>query len=201
MKETDLAKPVADWLRSEGFVVYSEIPYWDRCIDMVGLKDDSIRVVELKVKYSKKALNQAIKCQLATDNIFVASTTKPMNKTIQLCQKHGIGLLKVDSQVEIILQPHKVVENWRNATKHLRENCDEPSDIAGIACMSGCGPACAVGECVKQYVEENPKAGWREIFINVPNHYSNYKSMTCAMNGYLGLSLTKLRLEGSNEES
>ena len=59
--------------------------------------------------------------------------------------------------------------------------------------MSGCGPACAVGECVKQYVEENPKAGWKEIFMNVPNHYSNYQSMCCAMNGYLGLSLTKLR--------
>lgn len=195
MKEIELAKPVADWMRSEGFTVYSEIPYWDRCIDMVGLKDDVIRVVELKVKYSKYAMNQAVKCQLATSDIFVASTTKPMNKTIQYCQKYGVGLLKVDSQVEVILRPHKVVDTWRNATKHLRDNCFEPSDNAGIACMSGCEPAVAVGECVKQYIEENPSAGWREIFKNVPNHYSNYQSMAGAMNSYLGLSLIKIRMK------
>jgi len=198
MKESELAKPVADWLRSEGFTVYSEIPYWDRCIDMVGLNDYGIRVVELKVKYSKNVLQQAIKCQLATSDVYVASTTKPLNKTIQFCQKYGVGILKVNSKVELILRPYKVKDTWRNATKHLRDNCIEPSDYAGVPCMSGCGPAQAVGKCVKQYVEENPSAGWREIFKNVPNHYSNYQSMRCAMNSYLGLSLRKLRYECIN---
>jgi len=198
MKESELAKPVADWLRSEGFTVYSEIPYWDRCIDMVGLNDYGIRVVELKVKYSKNVLQQAIKCQLATSDVYVASTTKPLNKTIQFCQKYGVGILKVNSKVELILRPYKVKDTWRNATKHLRENCTEPSDNAGLTCMGGCGPAKAVSECVKQYVEDNPTVGWREIFKHVPNHYSNYQSMRCAMNSYLGLSLRKLRYECIN---
>lgn len=201
MREMDLAKPVADWLRSEGFTVYSEVPYWDRCIDMVGLNDNGVRVVELKVKYSKIAVCQAIKCQRATSDVYVASTTKPMKKTIQFCQRYGVGLLRVDSEVKRILRPHIVTGTWRNATKHLRDNCIEPSDDAGLQYMSGCGPAQAVGECVKQYIEDNPTVGWREIFKYVPNHYSNYQSMRCAMNSYLGLSLKKLQMRKTVSEA
>jgi hypothetical protein len=154
-----------------------------------------IRIVELKVKYSQKVVRQAVRCQLATSDIYVAVTTNPTDETLGVCQKYGIGFLKVSDTVKLILQPHQVVDTWRNASKHLVSNCCEPGDDAGLPCMSGCGPAQAVGECVKQYVEENPQATWKQIFANVPNHYSNYQSMAGAMNGYLGLSLSKLRQE------
>jgi len=193
MREKELSKPVADWLRKEGFVVYSEIPYGHRCIDMVGLKEGAIRVVELKVRFTRSGIRQCVQCQLATSDVYLAIANRPLPKTIEFAQKYGIGLLYVKEQVELLLRPHKVVDVWRNAAAHLRNNCIEPSDIAGVPCMSGCGPAVAVAECIKQYVEDNPGAGWKEIFEKVPNHYKNHKSMRCAMTGYLGLSLQNLR--------
>jgi len=199
-KETDLAKPVANWLRSKGYTVYSEVPYWHRCIDMIGFKAGKIRIVELKVRYSKGGVKQAVLSQLATSDVYLAVSNNPKPKSIELCKKYGVGLLRVTEQVEILNWPCKVVELWSGATKHLIENClaTMPSDKAGIACMSGCGPAQAVAACIQQYVDEHPKARWREIFKNVPNHYSNHKSIACAMSGYIGKGLADFRAKGKN---
>jgi len=202
MKETDLAKPVADWLRSKGYTVYSEIPFYTRCLDMVGLNGSEIIVVELKLSLSIKLIKQAVIAQLATNDIYVGIPTNPRPNSIELCKKYHLGILSVqDGKVLEILKPSSARQVWDSMRQHLRDNAllTEPNDAAGLPMMSGCGPAQAVGEMVKEYVGKNPKAGWREIFENVPNHYSNYQSMCCAMNGYLGLSLTKLRSKYARE--
>lgn len=196
MKETDLAKPVADWLRSEGYIVYSEIGFYSRCIDMIGLKEpDSIRVIELKLRYGRGGLRQVMLCQIATNDVYLAVGKRPKDSSLSFCQKHGVGILLVNTDVRVLSSPKQVIEPTLVLRKHLIENCKEtePSDIAGLACMSNCGPAQAVGVLVKDYVRKNPKVGWQEIYRNIPNHYSNYPSMACAMSCYLGLSLTKLR--------
>jgi len=195
MKESDLAKPVANWLRSNNYTVYSEVPFWHRCIDMVGLnKLDNICVVELKLKYSKVGVKQAYTCNLATANIYLAVSNKPSKKSIEYCKKIGVGLLQVTNKVEVILLPSDT-KIYETAKKHLIKNCLslEPSDDAGKPCMSGCGPARFVGDCVYDYVKRNPKAGWKEIYENIPNHYSNHKSLACAMSGYLNMPLYKIR--------
>jgi len=196
IRETDLAKPVAYWLRSKGYVVYSEIAFHNRCIDMVGLKEpDNIRVVELKLRYGRGGLRQAMLCQTATKDVYLAVGKRPKDSSLLFCQKYGVGVVLVNATVRILSSPKQVVPPTPVLRKHLIDNCreTEPSDIAGLACMSGCGPAQAIGVLVKEYVKKNPKAGWKEIYLNIPNHYSNYRSMACAMSCYLGLSLTKLR--------
>ena len=196
IKETNLAKPVADWLRSRDCTVYSEIPFYTRCLDMVGLNPTEVIVVELKLSLSKKVINQAVIAHLATNDVYVGISTNPRPKSIELCRKYHVGILAIrEGKVSELLKPNQAGQIWDSARQHLRDNALSagPSDIAGLPMMSGCGPAQAVGEMVREYVSKNRKANWREIFENVPNHYSNYKSMCCAMNGYLGLSLRILK--------
>lgn len=194
MKETDLAKPVADWLRKQGYIVYSEIPFWSRCIDMVGFKPpNDICVVELKLKFCEKGLRQAYECNLATFNIYLGVNKFPKQKSINKCKKYGIGLLVIGDEITVVSKPTYKQKPILVAIKHLIENLKEPSDNAGLPQMSGCGPAQFVGKLVEDYIKNNPKAGWLEIFNNVPNHYSNHKSLACAMSGYLKCPLYKLR--------
>ena len=146
MKENDLAKPVADWMRADGYTVYSEIPFYTRCVDMVGLKDNDIRVVELKLHFAATGIRQATVCRLATDDIFLAVGKRPLDRTMEKYSRYGIGYLLVDGSVQVLRQSHPVHKVFAPAAKHLRENCLTIglSDEAGLPCMSGCGPAQAV---------------------------------------------------------
>jgi len=195
LRESDLAKPVAGWLRSKGYIVYSEIPFWSRCIDMVGINDKDVCIVELKLRYSKKGFRQAYICQIATDNVYLAVGKKPSKKSIDFCGNYGIGLLVITDKVETILEPKKRIEVYYSAKNHLMENCliAPPNDDAGKPCMSGNGPAQAVGSFVVDYIKQHPKAGWKEVYENIPNHYSSHKSMACAMSGYLKMPLYKIK--------
>jgi len=199
MKESDLAYPVAEWLRLNDYTVYSEIPFWNRCIDMVGLAGcgNQVRVVELKLGYCKGGLLQAKGAQIATEDVWLAVGNNPRPKSIELCRRYGVGLLKVTNQVEVLLEPIGKMEPLLAARIHVVQNCISagPSDEAGLPCLSGCSPARFVGDLVQEYVRNYPKAGWKEIYINVPSHYSNYKSMARVMSSYLGLSLRELRKE------
>lgn len=195
MNESDLAKPVADWLRENGYTVYSEVPFYNRCIDMVGVKDKQLRVIELKLRYNRNGIRQAHQCQLATEDVYLAVAKKPLARSVKYAAEAGVGILVVDSKVQIISLPQQKTRVAIYLQRHLLDNCrcSIPSDEAGLPCMSGCGPAQAVAAGVREYVKCHPRANWREIFENVDNHYSNYKSMAGAMTGYVGLSLTALR--------
>jgi len=194
-REVDLSKPVAEWLRQFGYTVYSEVPFYGRCIDMVGIDEEKIRVVELKVRFAAKGIWQAVKCRLATSDIYLAVGKRPMDKTLEKYKQYGVGILLVDGEVKVLRKPNIITKPWEVAAKHLRENCSAigPSDIAGMPCMSGCGPAQAVLAFVKGYIEEHPEAGWKELHANVPNHYSSHKSMASAMSGYMHMPLYKIK--------
>lgn len=208
MKEADLAKPVANWLRQQGYVVYAEIPCLSRCVDFIGLRNSDIICVELKksltTKQPKRARNytspvlyQARSCQLITPTVYVAVATKPRVNSIEACKKKGVGILRVCSESEVIeiVSPRKRFEPLGYLQKEVKTQCIAfgPSDDAGKPQQAGKGPAQEVGKCVQQYVKEHPKAGWKEIYENVPNHYSNYRSLSCVMSGYLNLPLAVMR--------
>lgn len=195
MKETDLAKPVADWLRKQGYTVYSEVPFWNSCIDMVGfIKPDKLCIVELKLRFCAKGVRQAYNGQIATNKTYLAISKNPTQKSIDKCKQYGVGLLVVENNhINLICNSDCEKENWDITKKHLIDNLGEPSDIAGLPQMSGCGPAKMVGVFVENYVKYHPKAGWKEIYQNIPNHYSNHKSLSCAMSGYLHKSLKGIR--------
>ncbi len=194
-REKDLAKPVADWLRAKGYVVYSEVPFYTRCLDMVGVKDKEIIAVELKISLTTKLIRQAMIAQIATDNVYVAVPTKPKKSSIDKCKKYHLGILRVNEGVEEILKPSESKCKLSSGAEHLIENAKKtgPSDKAGLPTLKGCGPAQAVAAFVKGYVKEHPKAGWKEIYNNIPNHYSNHQSMACALNRWIDIRLTDLR--------
>jgi len=84
--ETDLYRPLADYLAAQGYTVRGEV----KDCDLVATRGDQLVVVELKCKFSTQLLVQAARRQRAADCVYVAV---PRPKARQRCQWRGIAHL------------------------------------------------------------------------------------------------------------
>lgn len=184
MKEIELAKPVADWMRSRGYAVYAEVPSLGRCLDFVGIKGTDVICVELKTSLTTYLIRQACTNQLVTKEVYVGVGTKPRKSSIDLCRKYGLGVLSVkNNKVILVIEPTLRYEPWSPRRKQIVDVCNSlgPSDDAGKPQQAGEGPAQDCQQRIDEYRKTHPTATWKEIYLNVPNHYCNMSSLYGAM--------------------
>ncbi len=112
--ETDLYRPVYDYLVQQGFTVRGEVHH----CDIAAVKGEELIIIELKRGLSLTLLAQAVQRQRLTDSVYVA-IPRPANKRKWMAQSEGVqrvlrrlelGLLLValtpgKPSVEVILHP------------------------------------------------------------------------------------------------
>lgn len=111
--ETDLNKPVCDFLTENGYSVRTEVNYCDIC----GIKEDKLVIVELKRNLSVELLAQAVKRQRTADLVYIA-IPKPKRMIFNqkwkdichLIRRLELGLILVsfkdnDAFIEIPIEP------------------------------------------------------------------------------------------------
>lgn len=112
--ETDLYRPVHDYLVKQGYIVRAEV---NHC-DIAAVKGDDLIVVELKRAINITLLAQAVERQKITDSVYVA-VPRPANmrrwmsqtKSVQLVLKRleiGLILVSIKSSkpsVEVLFHP------------------------------------------------------------------------------------------------
>lgn len=184
LREHKLALIVAEWLRRQGYTVFAEVPFMYRYVDLVGLNDaNEICAIELKTGWTKTLLYQAHKCCLTTNIVYAAAATKPRQTIIDTYAACGIGMLRVGDNVEVLLCPGprnvKVLDSARQSALETL-NKMIPNDNGGLPQLKGVGPAIHCAKAVIEYRKTHPKAGWKELYEKIPNHYCNHKSMACA---------------------
>lgn len=112
MRETELYRPVKEFLTRLGFCVKGEV---EGC-DLVARRGDEIIVVELKRSINVTLLLQGIDRQRMTDSVYlaVAAPKNPRQKRwqecVRLCRMLGLGLFTVTFRrqgdwVEIVSEP------------------------------------------------------------------------------------------------
>ena len=149
---------------------------------MVAQKGDILIAIEMKVCLTKKVIRQAYFATLETPWCYAAIRSNPTKKGIEKAKNIGIGIIKVTDKVEIILDPNPISKSWRNGNKIKSILSQiEPGGIGGMPCIRGVGPAQSVFDEVQKYKETRPKATWRELYKNIPNHYCSSSSMYNAM--------------------
>jgi hypothetical protein len=187
MMESDLSEPVTNWLKSQGFEVYVEVPlpYGASHIDVVGRKDCDLICVELKTSLSKGVIHQAFRCQLLTSKVYAAVARKPRLGSLTPAAERGIGVLLVKEIVKVVTEPAftnmehlyaPAIDRLHNYLDHM-----EPGGIAGKPNLKGVGPAKECGRRVTVYLTANPNAKWKDVYANVSNHYASANSMRSAM--------------------
>lgn len=184
LKEADLYPPLKAWLEAKGYRVVAEVPMVFRTIDVIAVKDGHVIAVEMKLCMTEGVLHQGVTAKLCSDSCYVAVGSRP--RSLEKAKQWGLGVLSIrDGKVEVLLEPGKNKETrvyYRDMAiekaKHM------PTDtVGGVPCLEGVGPARDCKRRVEDYKKENPKATWKEIYANVPNHYASAKSMSNAL-GY-----------------
>lgn len=203
--ERDLCRAAAEHLRADGWKVFSEIPYFERSIDLVGVRDGLVFGIEAKVSFTKRLQSQIMGVSWHTDYAAALVKTVPRAATIAWAERHGIGIWRVlpGGEIAKIVKERSLRERFGDeacpSSDLIRErilrnvSIASESDDGGMPCVSGSGPAQGVEQLCKAYREKHPRATWEELFANVPNHYSSANSMRSAFNSNRQLRAKRAR--------
>lgn len=111
--ETDLYKPIYDYLTCQGYTVRSEV----KNCDITAVRGDELVVIELKRGFNLKLLIQATRRQRAADSVYVAVPrpkggpyTRSWNDMCHLLRRLELGLIVVDfrkegGEAEVVFHP------------------------------------------------------------------------------------------------
>lgn len=130
MIETEVAKPIEDFLTDNGYKVRSEV----KGCDITATKDDELIVVECKTSISLKLIYQAVDRSEFSDSVYIAIPLLsgkgiPNRKhLLRLLKRLELGLiivhfLKTKKRVEVVLKPkeYKVRRKLKKRTSILGE--------------------------------------------------------------------------------
>jgi len=113
LSETDLYRPVADYLTEQGYSVYGEV----RDCDLVASRGDELVAVELKLGFCLNLVAQAVERQKAVEAVYVAVPRpkggvrgRRWRSYLHLLRRLELGLIFVaqphdKAEIEIVLHP------------------------------------------------------------------------------------------------
>lgn len=97
--EAELISPVKTYFEKIGFSMFHEVRIGFCRADLVGISEETVIAVELKLTNWKKALVQAKNYQLAAEFVFLAFPEKKIDLVLKKAEnqlkREGIGLLSI----------------------------------------------------------------------------------------------------------
>lgn len=104
--EIELIHPVETYLKMLGYRVKYEIKIGYCRADLIGIKNETIIAVELKLRDWKKAIIQTKNYQLSADFVYIAipllNAPALLRKKQHILQQEGIGVLTINEQTCIV---------------------------------------------------------------------------------------------------
>lgn len=186
-REALLSAPVSAWFEAQGFTVYAEVPFFSSPIDLVARRGEELAVVELKQCLTQEVIRSACVNRLISDDSWCGVGTRPRARGVASARDEAVGVLSVrDGVARVVARPElagrRSIAGAHHAGRiHGYLDNMEPGGVGGLPGLKGVGPAQDVERGIEQYREAHPKATWKELYDQVPNHYASAASMYCAM--------------------
>lgn len=108
VKEEDLYPAIREYF-STNYKLYREVPFFNKRVDVVGIRDNEIIAIEMKLRDWKTAFRQAWVNQLFANKSYVAMWHKYIGKlNYKYFVKYNVGIIEVKSNgtIKIIYEPH-----------------------------------------------------------------------------------------------
>jgi hypothetical protein len=207
-KECEMAAPVMAWLSDRGMTPHGEVIIGGPPRDVGAYsEDESVGViVEMKLCLSDKVIMQAGDAASYCDFAWIAVASKPRDWQSRLdnwVRGRRLGLLRVTGKGCEVLREAQQNEIDATMRGRLVRACKmvPPFGDAGHPTRKGIGPAQIAYENAVAYRKNHPKAKWREVWENVPNHYCSPSSMAGAMKTVEGNRSPQANLRLTYQES
>src|SRR4030065_1326652 len=110
MKETDLAKPVINWLLDQHWEVYQEVQYSGPIADIVAVRHGIMWIIECKTSYGFTVLQQASQWAVHYRSVAIPREKYGYRRDYLVAQYYyRVGVMEVNSQYndvrEVIMAP------------------------------------------------------------------------------------------------
>lgn len=107
--EKDVVEKVATFFQSEGWKIIPQVKVRGRIIDLVAVKDQTIALIEVKGSQGKllHGIGQAVHQSTVAEYSYLALPSDKVEEVEDVCSKLGIGLLAVNSKVNVLVEPKK----------------------------------------------------------------------------------------------
>ena len=105
MSEYEYYEFLREWLYSKGYEVYEKVRYGRYEFDLIGVKDNKVILIEIKERYFRRLVRQALKkAKLGLfSEVYVAYPFKKKPK-INWLAKYGIGVIDLTKK-RVVLEP------------------------------------------------------------------------------------------------
>lgn len=192
--ESELAESVVIWLKTEGWTVYKEVKplKFNETADIVAIKDDKIWIIESKLAYGSKVLEQAYNWMKYADFVSIA-VPRTYNKNPVLdffLKEKGIGRFWVAPSSSpltkygyVHLDTSPRMNN--NTSKQfiinsLRE--EQKSSIAGSLSGGTVTPYKLTIDQIRALIRANGPQTIHQIVDSIKHHYANRASAIGTLN-------------------
>jgi hypothetical protein len=206
IKETDLYLPVKKYFEEQGFEVFPEVQLWGGgdIIDVLAINEKFVFTIEMKVSFSLKVIEQAVRHLYKGHRHYVAiyfhnsKIDKDTNRYVprsdhdfamRICEHYGIGVLRIKDptgeypKVEETM-PAKFIRPFKEDLKTIYSQCDKfrkeyQQKHSIIAGANGGGHLTGYKRTMLNVINYLLTKGIegataREITANIDHHYSGY---------------------------
>lgn len=121
--ERDIVQAIESYFVDRGMYVVTELPFLQRRVDLVAYSPSSsaVQAVEAKVKNWRAAVKQAISCLLFADEVYIALPEEFVHRVeAGVVQEFGLGLIEVNSKIEILIPATRSPYNTAHHRKRVR---------------------------------------------------------------------------------
>ncbi|MHC1788550.1 hypothetical protein [Solidesulfovibrio sp.] len=212
--EKDLCAVVVRHFQSRGWTVFQEVAMGGAGgLDILCRRGPVLYAIECKRVFSDKLIEQALHWRRYAHFVSVASNARPSFFKENVCEKFGIGVLHVDSQLTHRGVYETVFDSRRPAFRRkvapgLREHLErfhvEGLCEAGTAAGSRATPFRSTCEKLLSVVEKSGKRGigLYEAVDRIDHHWSKPRIAYQSVRWYIEKGVIKgLRLEGSGKNA
>lgn len=177
--ETDLARPVVEWLREWNWTVYQEVEHYrgGTVADLVAVQDGLVWIIEVKTSLNLSLLAQAYDWKYYAHFISVAVPTISKHSSgrdiaEKILKDWGIGLIEVgDSDVSESQEPrlHRKgrMREFREGLREEQKTWAEAGNNEGRRYT----PFQGTKRDVQLYVKRHPGCTIKDLIDNVKHHY------------------------------
>lgn len=177
--ETDVARPVVEWLQDWNWTVYQEVQHYrgGNVADIVAVQDGLVWIIEVKTSLNLSLLAQAYGWKYYGHFISVAVpkiSQRSDGRAIasRILRDWGVGLIEVGSSVSEYIEPRL---HRKGQASEFRERLREEQKTwaeAGNNQGRRYTPFQGTRQSVQKYVKRNPGCTIKDLIENVSHHYS-----------------------------
>jgi hypothetical protein len=170
--ETDVAKPVVDWLKAQGWEVFQEVEFIGNTCDIVARKDKTIWAIEVKCRINLEVLYQANRWLPYAQRVSIAVPFRRKTDVTRFAKDvltwKGIGLLEV-SQSRPVTETLPPTERPGAARWRLHE---EQKDFCPAGSQHGAWtPFKQTVLNLTAFAKANPGTPLKDAIAKIQHHY------------------------------